>query len=126
MKHDDRDEPMIANIRAALDRSVEQLDEPTLRRLQGGRQRAMQYLKEHAQEETARAQRRSPLWIPASGVAFASVVMLTLLLTQYTPSSMEPTDSFDDIELMVSGESLEFYDDLEFYLWLAQENRNAS
>jgi len=52
-----------------------------------------------------------------------TLLVLTLLIFTYfntnmKPSSSEQTPLFADMELLSSNESLDFYNDLEFYQWL--------
>ena len=60
------------------------------------------------------------------GLAFAGVAALALLLvlTLNQKDSRPPADSLIAFEIVTSDAPLEFYEDLEFYDWLAQQDPN--
>ncbi|MCI0659204.1 MAG: hypothetical protein L0170_19290, partial [Acidobacteria bacterium] len=57
------------------------------------------------------------------GLATASVVILAGLLWLFAPNGAGPLPGHEDFELLTSAEGLEFYEDLEFYGWLADHER---
>jgi hypothetical protein len=110
----------LAQAKAMLDQSADGLDAATLSRLNRARQAAL-------------AQRAPPRrWLLPAGMAAASVLVLAALIGRgYLPSVVPGAQEFpltaktaasSDIDLVSSDDSLEFYQDLEFYAWLdAQE-----
>lgn len=61
------------------------------------------------------------------GLAFAGIAALALLLVlnlNQKEDSSPPADSLIAFEIVTSEEPLEFYEDLEFYDWLAQQDPN--
>jgi hypothetical protein len=110
----------LAQAKAVLDQSADGLDAATLSRLNRARQAAL-------------VQRAPPRrWRLPAGLATASVLVLAALIWQgYLPSVAPGAQEFpltaktaasSDIDLVSSDDSLEFYQDLEFYAWLdAQE-----
>lgn len=97
---------------AHLDRSLDELDSEITDRLAASREKA---LREAALERPRRS--RTPMAI--AGVA-ASVAMVAVLAT-FTGETGSPQPGAEDIELMAAEEPLEFYQDLDFYLWLEQQ-----
>lgn len=93
--------------RALLDASAQQLDAPTLSRLNRARQHAL------AAAPSPHAARRWPRRLAIAASAL-------LAITVWWPDSRPPavaTLSPEDAELLVDGE-FEMTDDLEFYAWL--------
>ena len=96
--------------KALFDHSVERLDAVTLSRLNRGRHAALQAL--HGRRPAALWGR----WLPVTGVVAATLV--TMLLMRGPDTVSLPADSVVDLEILLEGESLEMYEDLEFYSWL--------
>lgn len=110
-----KDEQMLDNIRATLDRDSEQLDADTKRALQQARHQAL-------------AQLDKPRWIwqPIAGVAVAaSVTMLVVGLVTVQTDNGTIMHQHEDLSLLSSGDDLELYENLEFYQWLAFEERSS-
>lgn len=59
----------------------------------------------------------------APAVAFASICMITLVITLSITPTTNPgdIDSIEEFEIITSNDSLEMYENLEFYLWLNNE-----
>ena len=96
-RHDNPDERIARTAKQSFDESVDRLDAATLSRLNRGRQAAL--------AEIARPERRWQQWMPASGLAEVDFVG-------------EPAT---DLEILLSEESIEMFEDLEFYSWLATQ-----
>lgn len=108
--NDNADRQLADQAKALFDDSVERLDAATLSRLNQGR---------HAALETLHGRRRSALWgrwLPATGVAAAALV--TVMLVRGPDTVSLPAESVADFEILLEGENLEMYEDLEFYSWL--------
>lgn len=108
MSDGDRDQQLVDRTRAALERSADELDAPTLSRLAQMRASAL---------ERAEAAQPRARWLPAGALAAASAAGLLWLLF---PANTDPTptDALEDLELLSSAESLDLLDELEFYEWL--------
>ncbi len=104
----------------ALDRAEENTGPEILSRLQGMRRDAVR-------EMANRGQPRVQQWwgVPAPALAFATLVLVSGLLffTQDRPPA--PPGTIEDLELLASNPHLEFYEDLDFYAWLAEEDSRA-
>lgn len=111
---DKKDEAFINKAKSLLDDAADNLDEKTMSRLRQARIRALESAKDGA----------SINWmIPASGLAaVATVSVLTISIWTAKPVEHELADAFNDIELLTSTESLEFYEELEFYAWIDEQN----
>ncbi len=102
------DEQLTREAKEAFDESVERLDAATLSRLNRGRQAAL--------AEAARPGSDWLRWAPATGVAAAVLlVMFTLRGPGDVDSIVAPAA---DLDILLSEESIEMLEDLEFYSWL--------
>ena len=104
----EKEERFINAAKAVLDRSTEELGDGVLRRLRVARHHALK-------TPASRA-----AWAWASGLAAASVAALAVTLWLTQPSTTDPLPDLNDIEVLGTAESLDFYGDLEFYSWLAE------
>ncbi|GAB4300374.1 MAG: DUF3619 family protein [Thiohalomonadaceae bacterium] len=112
MQDDER--RLIAQVRAALDDSVTNLDAVTRSRLAQARARAQ------------RPQRqRWYWWLPLGGAVLASLFAAMLWLERPALLPGTAVDSATDFELLMANEDLELYQELDFYHWLAEEERYA-
>ena len=92
-----------------FDESVDQLDAATLSKLNQGRQRALEELREGP----------SPLWrwAPAAGVTAALLVAVLVALPGRQGVEMMPP-SVADIDILLGEDSIEMLEDLEFYTFI--------
>lgn len=110
MTIDERDRQFKEIVKAVLDRSVEDLDQRTILRLQRARVDAL----------TPRF--NSIRWIYAGGLATLSVTVLAGVLWLSKPVAVIPVHEADDLEVVTANENLEFYDEIDFYRWLADHH----
>ena len=90
--------------------SVAGLDGQTRSRLNRGRQAALEVLK------TGR-----PVWVqwaPAAGVAAAAVVAVVLWTGNPPVDELTPEASAADFEILLTEDSFEMLEELEFYSWI--------
>ncbi len=114
---DDNDPMLERHAKRLLDDAANDLDADTLARLRAARARAWQ----RAGAEPVRRPRRRG-WLAVGGLAVAGIVLaLAGTLWLATPGGT-PLLGVEDAELLASGESPEFYAEIEFYQWLAQRN----
>ena len=93
-----------------FDESVAGLDGQTRSRLNRGRQAALDTLK------TGR-----PVWVqwaPAAGVAAAAVVAVVLWTGNQPIDELTSTTSAADFEILLTEDSFEMLEELEFYSWI--------
>ena len=118
MNQQDREQEFLHTIRTALDESLDHIDGHAQSRLRQARSKALQT-----------RQRKTWLqafaWLPAGSVAAICVVAIASILYLNTSSVSIPVNGFNDVDLIASGESLEFFEDMEFYEWLALEESSA-
>jgi len=105
---DDKESRFIAAAKAALDQSVQQLDEPTIARLRAARLRALE------------PRPRRLAWLAASGLATAALSAALVAVLLFAPAATPPATGLEQLELLSENDSLELYRDLEFYRWLAE------
>ena len=108
---------LLSAAKSTLDNSVDDLDASTLERLATIRRQAV---------ESATKQQASsiglPSWLlPVGGLATAAAaVLVTMTLWTIQPDKQDaPVAVLEDINLLTAPEEIEFYQDLEFYEWLA-------
>jgi len=93
-----------------FDESVEGLDGQTRSRLNRGRQAAL--------EELTSAKPVWVHWAPAAGVAAAVVVAVVLWSGNLPVDELTPEASAADFEILLTEDSFEMLEDLEFYSWI--------
>ena len=112
------DAAWVGQAKAVLDESAEGLDAATLSRLNQARHAAL----------SGRPARQH--WFVPAGLASACVLLLAVLTWHaYRPMSSDDAvfpkaATSGDIELVSSDDSLEFYQDLEFYAWLDAQDQD--
>ncbi len=111
------DKQFAEQAKAAFDSSVEQLDAATLSRLNRSRHAAVDALQGH------RAAATWGRWLPVTGVAAAALV--TVMLVSGPDTATLPMDSVADFEILLEGENLEMFENLEFYSWLDATDLDA-
>ncbi len=117
MTNKDQD-PMLERIEQELQSGNDGLEAHVLSRLNQARQNALK-------------QAPKPWWKPARlGASFlpagtlAAAVLAAVVFFQ-TGSQVAVPDTVDDLEVLMAEESLELYEDLEFYVWLEEVEANA-
>ncbi len=113
----EKDQDFVKKTREQLDASVKSLDGHTRSRLTQIRHKAL-------------ASRRSRFdwlvnWgkVPAWGAATACLSLIIIWILSNDVAS--PLTGMEDIDLLASNNSLELYEELDFYAWLNEEGKNA-
>jgi hypothetical protein len=105
--------------KALFDDSVERLDAATLSRLNQGRQKALQEVQAGGPSgQWAR-------WVPAGGLAAAAIVAVVVWQGAPVEHSAPAAGSTTDFEIMLSEDSLDMLEDLEFYSWMDMANLDS-
>ena len=111
MKEPGKNEEFVSKARELFDDSVERLDAATLSQLNQGRHRAL------AEREAVRPLGQWLRWAPAAGIAAAAVVAVMIMNGPISTVKDEPITA-SDFEMLLEDDSLELFEDLEFYSWL--------
>lgn len=102
------DDKLEQQAKALFDDSVDRLDAATLSKLNRGRQAAL------AEAAKPRAGQLWLRWAPATGMA-AAAVLAVVMLRGPAPDELAPVPVVSDFEILVSEDSFEMFEDLEFY-----------
>lgn len=115
MKQNDKDQAFLHNARHLLDESVDAIDEGTSSRLRQIRHQAL-----NNKPET-----RSWFASYSAFAATAAVLVLTVTVWLTQAPTMNDELVLEDIPLLTASEELDFYQELEFYNWLDDEQING-
>lgn len=117
---DDKHDELEQRLRRQLEEDARDIDAATLSALRQARERALQ---------AARRRRRVPVWWWPAGVVLATASVLTAVV--YWPlqgallrAEQEPlvaAETADDLEIVTGQDEVGFYEDLEFLIWLEQQ-----
>lgn len=118
MSAQDKEKQFIDNVKKALDLGAENLDPGTQSKLTRIRHRALDA------GERKGFDIRQWFTLPRVGWATACILVLGLTIFVQRPNGTIPP--LEDIDLLAAEDNLEFYDGLEFYAWLAEENSDAA
>ena len=115
MKQDNKDQLFTDNARQRLDKSVDATDEETSSRL---RQIRYQALNKKADKN---------IWLTTYSAFAATAAVLVLTITVWLTQAPTINDELvlEDISILTSTEELDFYQQLEFYNWLDDEQING-
>ncbi len=114
------DEQFIQQARAALDRDAAEVSPHVAERLRQARHAAI----------AAPYRRATPMWMPALSTAMLLLLAVTIAWFAQLPQGGDPValpqqQVAGDFEMLVHGEDLELFADLDFYLWLEQQGKHA-
>lgn len=109
------EQEFLEDVRKVLESSVHELDAETKDALSQARHTAL-----------ARRTRRAPFgirFLPQGAFPAVAVALAMLLLVFWIrPEGAPPTENLNnDLEIISSGESMELYEDLDFYIWFSEE-----
>jgi hypothetical protein len=105
------DEALVQRVKQGLDRSCAALDGATQSRLNAMRHAAL-----------AQGQRKRRSWaplLPFGGLVTACMLVLAVLLQSPLSGTLPEAAPVEDIDLLTASEDLDFYEEYEFYQWLA-------
>ncbi len=122
MNGNDQEKQFLGKIRDLLNEETENLDSRTRQKLEQVRMRALR----------PAAEKRSGLFIPLRWImvgSFGTVTMAAVALFLWlhaSPPGVLPARSAEDFEIITAREHIDFYQNLDFYRWLAtKENDQA-
>lgn len=96
----------VATLKRELDRSTESMDGMTVIRLRAARLRALE------------AHSRPRAWLLVGGLAGTGVAAALVAILLMTPAA-PPITGLEQFDMLSENDSIELYDNLEFYRWLA-------
>lgn len=117
MTPDTQDDPIISQIKQELNNGLDQLDPAISNRLREGRIKALEQIQP------------KPFWErlfihPGQLAGFATAVVLLVIVLHWRPSGPVLSENrVEELELVAQQGSLEMYKELDFYLWLAKNER---
>jgi len=118
---DSRDQEFTNKVTAALDQSVDNIDDKTRYRLQIARASAL-----NSTGQELPWHKRWHTWATATG--FASICTVALLMTNQLPvhehSSLELI-SEQNARLLDDEANIELYEEYDFYVWLSHQEINS-
>ena len=113
---------IVSDMRKHLDASLRAIDPHNLQRLDQIRQRALRQgvvRQISIFEQLTELLRNYRLAIPTGAVAAAFVLVTAISILYRTPGTMDELEFADELTLLASADDLELYENLDFYLWLA-------
>ena len=115
MKNTDQDARRFINaVKRELDQGAEELSPEMASRLREARREAL-----------CQPSRRLPWFRPAWGLAAAAVMGMILTVVWLGQPGEPSLQVLEDAELLASSDALEFYEDLDFYYWLAEHEQTS-
>lgn len=111
------DECLVTEVKKVLDAGVDVMTPGTVNRLRIARQRALA-----GTVPTRRPWLAVPRWVTAGGLATATVILLAVSLWLGAPRSQAPAID-DELDRITAQEQSDLYEDLEFFRWLAEGNK---
>ncbi len=114
------DDALVAKAKGLFDESVQRLDAATLSRLNRGRQMALDQAGGH------RVGIRWTQWVPATGVAAATVFAVVLWTGNRPIDDLTPPAQATDFEIILEGDDFEMLENLEFYSWIELDEDTKS
>ena len=107
------EQKFVAQITEALDASVDRIDAETRQRINAGRQRAL--------EQDKRKPFLVATWNKTMLAAALSIFVAVLVVKMQYQAPIEE-ENIEAMELMAAQDTLDLYEELEFYTWLAEED----
>ncbi len=128
MNDEKTEREFLAAVSASLRHSEENIDELTQARLRAARHRAVAAQQEHPFGSLSNIltldwlhNRRVML---SAAMSLTAVGVLLLVFNLQQPSSRLPP-MLEDIELLTSNDDIDLYKDLDFYVWMEDEQING-
>ena len=114
-------DPLVKQLKQSLDQQTNELDTATLLALRQARARSL-----NALENKPQWFKPNTIWV--GGLATAATLLIALLLVWPGENDISPEMVQDvaDIDLLFDDDSIEFYQDLDFYLWLEQQEPSVN
>ncbi len=113
MSQIDQEKAFVSRLKQSLDQRLDKLDDETTTQLYAARQKALRSLPQSR-----------PRWLAVGGWSAAAVSLLLVMVLWNTDGQSPDSPGFiEDLELLSTNEDIEFIEDLDFYLWLDDEQQ---
>ncbi len=116
MSENERNEAFIRSVISGLDQESDRLSPAVVRRLREARLRALD-----SQQTGWFGFRIVPRWVTAGGLASVAVLVAAVSIWLGGNHNALQVKNPDDLEIAAAQEQLEFYEDIDFYHWLADQ-----
>jgi hypothetical protein len=113
-------EDSLARARMALEQSLDGIPQSVLTGLRDGRIKALELAEKRENKFI-----RFPRWVTAGGVTTLAILVVAVSLWLSPIHNQSAVKGDDDLDIVTSGEQLDLYEDLDFFLWL-EERGNAN
>ena len=107
------EQKFVAQVTEALDASVDRIDAETCQKINVARRRAL--------EQNKRKSFFAPTWNKTVLAAALSIFVAVLVVKTQFQAPIEE-ENIEAMELMAAQDTLDLYEELEFYTWLAEED----
>jgi hypothetical protein len=120
MNTNEQEKRLLEKAKSLLSEAAENLDSQTKKRLERIRLDALA-----AARRTEAKFFLPPRWITASALATAAIAGVAIFFWLRASPGNFPGKQVEDFEIITSTENIEFYENLEFYRWLATKENGA-
>jgi len=116
--HNVNDEKLVSHVRDALDDSVNRIDAETSQKIVAARKSAL------ALNESKWTLKRfsMPKIFAVAATAFSIFIAVIIVNSQLNHPQLDSSGETEAIELAATQDSIELYEEIEFYTWLAEED----
>jgi len=121
------EEQFAADIQQRLSDSLDEIDQNALLRLRQARVDAVQAAARHKNQDSDVIGLSFPQWLApvSTATAFATVAFLAITVWTQPSSLVQPVTAntmIEDIAVLSSSDDLDLYENLDFYIWLVNED----
>lgn len=120
MDEQEREKQFVEKVRGFLDDSTQSLNTDIRLRLEESRTRALRIL-----EKRKAWFFPFPRWITVGSLATVMTAIVIFFFWFDVPTYEVPTKQVEDFEILTSKEKIDFYQDLEFFRWLAAKENET-
>jgi hypothetical protein len=120
MKSNKQEKRLLEKAKDLLNEGAEKLDSQTTRRLEHIRLAALS-----ATEKRHAGFLPPSRWVTVGAFATAAMAVVAVVFWLRTSPGDFPDKDIEDLEIIASKEQVDFYENLEFYRWLATKENGA-
>ena len=119
MKIDQDNKSLKESVKQILDQDVAQMDDQIVEKLRHVRRKAM------VEEDRLPLFHRRRFPLSLAGVMAGVLVVVSLILFGRSDTPNLTSNMAAEMDILLSEETLDFYEDLDFYAWLVEEDDHA-